>query len=209
MVEKREAPGAIRDIEADNGLPPRYFCSSLFLGSMTAIGLGLLAAIAGFAFPAPLLAIINPEIGPSADISWVSLTYTLTIAVGLTLIGRTTDIFLGDDTFLSAAVINTLIGDMTLIGLAASTQVSYFYVVAELVPMKYRFTANSLMYIFTTPGRAFAPAISESLVRTTSAGWRGVFYILIAINAVALLCFTLFYWPPIFQEKHDSQRKFT
>ena len=98
---------------------------------------------------------------------------------------------------------------MTLIGLAASTQVSYFYVVAELVPMKYRFTANSLVYIFTTPGRAFAPAISESLVRTTSAGWRGVFYILIAINAVALLCFTLFYWPPIFQEKHDSQRKFT
>ncbi|GLA90389.1 hypothetical protein AtubIFM56815_005954 [Aspergillus tubingensis] len=197
MVEKREAPGAIRDIEADNGLPPRYFCSSLFLGSMTAIGLGLLAAIAGFAFPAPLLAIINPEIGPSADISWVSLTYTLTIAVGLTLIGRTTDIFLGDDTFLSAAVSSEPLG------------VSYFYVVAELVPMKYRFTANSLMYIFTTPGRAFAPAISESLVRTTSAGWRGVFYILIAINAVALLCFTLFYWPPIFQEKHDSQRKFT
>ncbi|RAH54316.1 TRI12-domain-containing protein [Aspergillus piperis CBS 112811] len=189
---------------------------------MTAIGLGLLAAIAGFAFPAPLLAIINQDIGPSADISWVSLTYTLTIAVGLTLIGGTTDIFLGRRyIFIGGGVlgtvgsivcaradsVNTLIGDMTLIGLAASTRVSYFYVVAELVPMKYRFAANSLMYIFTTPGRAFAPAIGESLVRTTSAGWRGVFYVLIAINAVVLLCFTLFYWPPTFQEKHDSQRK--
>lgn len=129
MVEKHEAPGAICDIEADNGLPPRYFCSSLFLGSMT------------------------------------------------------------------------------LIGLAASTQVSYFYVVAELLPMKYRFAANSLMYVFMTPGGAFAPAIGESLVRTTSAGWRGVFYILIAINDVALLCFTLFYWPPTFRKKHGSQRK--
>lgn len=64
---------------------------------------------------------------------------------------------------------------------------------------------NSLMYVFMTPGGAFAPAIGESLVRTTSAGWRGVFYVLIAINAAALLCFTLFYWAPTFREKHGSQ----
>ncbi|RAK90420.1 hypothetical protein BO79DRAFT_253204 [Aspergillus costaricaensis CBS 115574] len=51
MAEKHETPGAIHDIKAENGLPPRYFCSSFF------------------ALPAPLLAIINQNIGPSADIS--------------------------------------------------------------------------------------------------------------------------------------------
>ncbi|PYH65808.1 MFS general substrate transporter [Aspergillus vadensis CBS 113365] len=185
MVEKHEAPGAIRDIEAFHLATSAPACSWLD----DSVRLGLLAAIAGFAFPAPLLAIINQDIGPSADISWVSLTYTLTIAVGLTLIGRITDIFGRRYIFIGGGVlgtvgsivcaradsVNTLIGGMTLIGLAASTQVSYFYVVAELVPMKYRFAANSLMYVFTTPGGAFAPAIGESLVRTTFVGWRGVF----------------------------------
>ncbi|KAL4869728.1 fungal trichothecene efflux pump-domain-containing protein [Aspergillus spectabilis] len=95
-----------------------------------------------------LLTTINQDIGPSVDISWVSMTYTLTIAVGL-------------------------------------------------------------MYVFTTPGGAFAPAIGESFVRNTSSGWRGVFYVLIAIDAVALLCFTQFYWPPRFRDKHGGQSKWT
>ncbi|KAF9886950.1 hypothetical protein FE257_010691 [Aspergillus nanangensis] len=203
-------------IEHENGLPPRYFRSTLFLGSLTAIDMGLLAAIAGFAFAAPILSLINQDIGPSPDLSWVSLTYTLTIAVGLTLIGRTTDIFgrryifigggilgtVGSIVCARAGSINTMIGGMTLIGLAASTQVSYFYVVGELVPMKYRFAANGLMYIFTTPGGAFAPAIATAFANNTPVGWRGVFYVLFAINLVALLCFAFFYWPPAFHDKH-------
>ncbi|RAK90421.1 hypothetical protein BO79DRAFT_253205 [Aspergillus costaricaensis CBS 115574] len=98
------------------------------------------------------------------------------MTVGLTLISRTTYIFKRQYIFISGGVlgtvgsiicaradsVNAFIRGMTLIGLAASTQVSYFYVVAELVLMKYHFAANSLMYIFTTPGGAFAPAIGES-----------------------------------------------
>ncbi|KAL6229334.1 hypothetical protein BDW75DRAFT_235289 [Aspergillus navahoensis] len=186
--------------------------------------MGLFAAIAGFAFAAPMLALINQEIGPSPDITWVSLTYTLTIAVGLTLIGRMTDIFGRRYIFIGGGVlgtmgsiicsraqsVNTLIAGMTLIGLAASTQVSYFYVMAELVPMKYRFAGNGLMYVFTTPGGAFAPAIADAFVRNTASGWRGCFYVLIAINAFALLCFVLFYWPPSFRDKHayESKKKY-
>jgi hypothetical protein len=37
----------------EDSLPPGYFKSSFFLGSMTAIGLGLLAGVAGFGYAAP------------------------------------------------------------------------------------------------------------------------------------------------------------
>jgi hypothetical protein len=38
----------------------------------------------------------------------------------------------------------------------------------------------------------------------------GCFYVLIAINAFALLCFLLFYWPPSFRDKHayESKKKY-
>jgi hypothetical protein len=48
----------------EDSLPPGYFKSSFFLGSMTAIGLGLLAGVAGFGYAAPILGIINADIGP-------------------------------------------------------------------------------------------------------------------------------------------------
>lgn len=51
------------DINSDE-LPPGYFKSPFFLGSMTGIGLGLMAGVAGFGFAAPILGIINNDIGP-------------------------------------------------------------------------------------------------------------------------------------------------
>lgn len=45
-------------------LPPGYFKSPFFLGSMTGIGLGLLAGVSGFGFAAPILGLINNDIGP-------------------------------------------------------------------------------------------------------------------------------------------------
>jgi hypothetical protein len=45
-------------------LPPGYFRSSFFLGSMLAIGLGLLAGVAGFGYIAPILNLVNADVGP-------------------------------------------------------------------------------------------------------------------------------------------------
>lgn len=206
---------------ADDGttVPRNYFRSIVFLGSLTAIGMGLLAAIAGFAFVAPILTVINEDIGPDPNIFWVALVYTLMIAVGLTVIGRMSDVFgrryvqiggavlgtVGSIIGATAKDVSSLIGGMVLIGAAASTQVSYFYTMAELVPMKYRFAGNALMYIFTIPGGAFAPAIADSVVLHTSGGWRSTMYILIAINAMALFCWTAFYFPPTFEEIHQGK----
>lgn len=204
--------------ESRNDLPVGYFRSSLFLGSMTAIGMGLLSAIAGFAYIAPILAVINNDIGPSSEVAWVAIVYTLMIAVGLTVVGRFTDIFGRRYTFIGGAglaligcivsatapSINALIAGMTLIGLGASTQVSYFYVSAELLPQQYRFVGNAVMYIFAIPGGAFAPAIANSAIIQTQGGWRTCFYILIGYNTAALACWVLFYRPPTFRMKHSS-----
>jgi predicted MFS family arabinose efflux permease len=49
----------------------------------------------------------------------------------------------------TAQSIPALIGATALIGLAASTQLSFSFVSNELVPMKYRFVTNAWLYIWT------------------------------------------------------------
>lgn len=51
------------EVESEE-LPPGYFTSPFFVGTFTGIGLGLMAGVAGFGFAAPILPIINNDIGP-------------------------------------------------------------------------------------------------------------------------------------------------
>lgn len=60
---------------------------------MLATGLGLVSGNGAFGLAAPNMAIINADIGPDANIIWVSLLYTLTLAVSLILVGRLSDLF--------------------------------------------------------------------------------------------------------------------
>lgn len=52
------------DHEGEVVTPPGYFRSKFFVGTMAAIGLGLMAGVAGFGYAAPILGIINADIGP-------------------------------------------------------------------------------------------------------------------------------------------------
>jgi MFS family permease len=198
----------------------QYYFSRYFIGSFCAIGMGLLAGVAGFGYAAPILGVINADIGPSPYLSWVAIVYTLCVAVGLTLVGRLTDLFgrryffiggsilgtVGSVVCARASSINVLIGGTTLIGLGAATQLSFHFVTAELVPMRARFWSVAIIYAFSIPGSGFGPIIAEAFVAHTSVGWRGVYYLLIAINMVALICWSLFYWPPNFSEKNRGTR---
>ena len=74
-------------------LPNGYYRSSFFVGTMFAVGIGLTAAVGGFGLAAPALGLINSEIGPDPNISWVSFVYTLTLSIGLLLVGRMSDLF--------------------------------------------------------------------------------------------------------------------
>lgn len=203
-------------------IPRGYYYSAYFLGSMFAIGMGLLGGVAGFAYAAPILGTINADIGPSPYLIWVAYSYTLCVAVGLTLVGRLSDIFgrryffiggsvlatIGSIVCATAQSIGALIGGTTLIGLAAATQLSFHYVTAELVPMRARFWSVSCIYVFSIPGSGFGPAIAAAFtVRYPNVGWRGVYYLVLAINVAALASWALFYWPPTFQMKHGNDSK--
>ncbi|KAL2208451.1 MFS general substrate transporter [Sarocladium strictum] len=200
-------------------LPKGYFTSPFFIGTMTGICLGLVAGVAGFGFIAPILGVINADIGPDGNIVWVALTYTLTSAVCLTIIGRVTDIFgrrwifvggaflgiIGSIICAVSTSVNMLIGGMTVVGIAASTQLSYYYVMGELVPMKWRLAGNAVCYSLLVPLSGFAPVVSWSFVQDhPSVGWRGSFYVLIGINTASFLCWLCFYFPPTFQMKHGQ-----
>ena len=83
------AAGANLELD-ESALPPGYFRSKFFIGSMAGIGLGLMAGVATFGYAAPILGIINADIGPDPNINWVALSYTLTSAVAITIVGRGT-----------------------------------------------------------------------------------------------------------------------
>lgn len=90
LTEEDELHGFQTDLEH---LPPGYYRSAFFLGTMFAVGFGLCAAVGGFGLAAPALSLINSEIGPDPNINWVSFVYTLTLSIALLLVGRLSDLF--------------------------------------------------------------------------------------------------------------------
>jgi len=142
------------------------------------------------------------------------------LSIFLTLIGRISDIFgrrwvfaggsilgcIGSIICVCATNIPMLIGGTTVIGIGAATQVSFPIVMGELLPMKYRFYGNALIFVFCIPGSGFGPVVAQAFVEYTSVGWRGIYYLLIALNGSAAALWIAFYHPPTFEMKHKSER---
>ncbi|KAK4998648.1 hypothetical protein LTR66_002152 [Elasticomyces elasticus] len=206
-----EAKG--RNIDA---MPKGYFYSPLFIGSFCAIGFGFMSATGGYALVAPLLGEINADIGPSPNLTWVALAYLLCSAIVFLLVGRLSDIFgrrwffivgsviglIGSILGATAQSIDQLIGAEVFIGIAAGFQVSFFWVVGEIVPMKYRYLANSAAYAFTIPTNPLAAKIGLTFQTQTSVKWRGCFYFMIGVNVISIFCWYFFYHPPTFKMLH-------
>lgn len=225
-----EAPGSLKGTAAadacEHGLMaaskqrPGYYSSPFVIGSIVAIGLSAMAGIGGFALAASLLTMIDQDIGPSDSITWVSLVYLVTQAVTQTLVGRLSDLFgrrwffigsniialVGSIICACAQNVDTLIGGNTLVGIASAAQVSFPYVLVELVPMNWRFFSMAYVYILVIPFTGIGPVISSAFAYQTSVSWRGIYYLMIAIDAVAAAAFFLFYHPPTFSMKHARDK---
>jgi MFS family permease len=200
-------------------LPRGYFRTLGFIGTFFAVGMNLASSTAGFALVAPVLGQIDVALGPSASITWLAYVYTICLAIGLLLVGRLSDLFgrryffvvgtalgvVGAIIGSTAKTIPVLIGGQTLIGLSACTGYSYAFVIGEIVPIKYRFLANAVVFAFSVPTAGFGAAVSEAFILYTTAGWRWVYYLLIILNGVACALYAIFYFPPTFEEKHDGR----
>ncbi|KXL50749.1 hypothetical protein M433DRAFT_76067 [Acidomyces richmondensis BFW] len=203
----------------EDQLPKGYYRSPFFLGTFAALWFGLLGGTGAFAVVAPVLVDINNDIGPDQNYVWLALTYNLTLAIGLLLTGRLSDIFgrryffiggallavIGSIVGATARTIPILIGSETLLGIASATQLSFSFALAELVPMKHRFLAMGLIFGATIPLSAMAPAVMAGFMAHYALGWRCGFYLLLGINGVSLICWMLFYFPPTFRMKHCNE----
>ena len=211
------AGGFVADEET---IPKNYWWTPSFIGSLLAIGFGFWSGASGFAYAAPILSIINADIGPNPNITWVALIHPVALSVGLTLVGRMADIFgrryiqiagallalVGTIMSATAQSVPVLIGGATIIGVAGATQLAAFFLIAELMPMKHRFAAQGFNYMWQIPGIGFAPVIAQAFVSFYKIGWRGVFWLLTACNGASLILYILFYRPPTFRMKHGSEK---
>jgi MFS family permease len=112
------------------------------------------------------------------------------------LIGGQTIGFIGALVCGRAKNIPTLIGGSVLTGLAAANQLTFTFVIAELVPNKHRPIVNSGLFLSTLPFAAFGPLIAELFVKNTAQGWRWSYYLNAITCGLSALLFLFFYFPP-------------
>lgn len=100
-----------------------------------------------------------------------------------------------------------MIAGETLIGLGSAAQLSFAFAVSELVPNKYRVLANAYCYLWLILPNAFGPVIGYAFQYHSSVGWRGSFYLLIAMNVVCTASWYFFYYPPDFRMKQGGSAR--
>ncbi|KAK4936926.1 hypothetical protein LTR10_022304 [Elasticomyces elasticus] len=151
-----EAPVA-RGVDAEE-IPSGYWLSFRFLGS---------------------------TISPSPIYIFITTAGSLISGVGLLLVGRLGDIvgrryfLIGGQIFgvvagivsAKASSINMLIGGSVLMGFSTTVQLTFPYVIQELIPNKYRGWAQAGMIVGTLPFSGFSPIIARLLITHTALGW--------------------------------------
>ncbi|KPI41091.1 putative MFS-type transporter YusP [Cyphellophora attinorum] len=202
-------------------LPKNYYRSVGFIGTVVGLCFGNISNYTGWVLPSNSLLIINADIGPSPNITWVALSYTLGLTIGFLIIGRLSDIFgrrwffiIGNGIGCIGAIIgattnevDTLIGANLLNGLAGAVQITFTTAISELVPNKHRPIWLGAIFSSSFQFACFGPVIAQAFVTGTSAGWRCSYYINIAMAGAATLCMFFFYHPPTFHQLHVGRSK--
>lgn len=202
-------------------LPPGYYTSLNFIGTLLAYSLANMSNYAGYVMTFNLLSIINQDLGPDANYVWIATGYTLAATTAAMIWGRLSDIFgrrwffvggnacalLGSILGAAAQNIVTLIFAQVFIGLALPAQLSFSIGLAELIPNKWRGYNNAVLFFMAVPFSTFGPIIARNFVQNTSAGWRWSYYVNLILSGLAIILAVLFYHPPIFEQLHTKASK--
>ncbi|KAF3009713.1 hypothetical protein E8E13_008921 [Curvularia kusanoi] len=197
-------------------LGKRYFTSAEFVGTVVATSLAQISGYLGWVLPANTLALINASIGPSPNITWVAISWTLGTTVGFTLVGRLSDIFgrrwffigasvlglIGNIIGASAQSINMLIVTNCINGIAAAGQLSFHITLGELVPNALRGPVNALILVTSVPFAVFGPPVARALYTHTALQWRWSYILGVIVNTIAILLFVVYYRPPTYKMLH-------
>ncbi|KAJ6106141.1 hypothetical protein N7512_009658 [Penicillium capsulatum] len=202
-------------------LPKGYYRSKNFLGSLTAVCLMALSLYLGYTLPVNSLTRINADLGPDPNYNMISTVTTLLSGVGLLPVGRLGDIFgrryfliggqllglIGSIICATAKDIPTVIGGSVFAGLAASVQLTFTFVIAELVPNGLRPLVNAGIFVTTLPFGAFGAIIAQLFIANTAQSWRWNYYLSIICCGLSIILFALCYFPPGWEAKHRGESR--
>jgi MFS family permease len=164
-----------------------------------------------------ILNVINEDLGPSTDISLVTLVNTLCQGVVNLLVGSISDV-IGRRWFLiggqifgivgavlggSSRNISMLVGASVFTGIGAACQLTYPLLVMEIVPNKYRGWAQGIITLSVLPSLGFGPIVGRAIIE--SWGWRGTYWVSAIINGIGLVLLFVFYFPPNFVDLQDKK----
>lgn len=189
-----------------------YWSSPRLLGSILASFLLANSIYIGYALPVSILSVINADIGPSPNIYLVSLVYTLFTGVLHLFFARLSDILgrryflVGGQTFgvvgsvicATGNNVNVLIGGSVLAGIGGAAGLLYPVVIHELIPNKHRHWGQAAITLSVLPALGFGPAIARTMIAQTAVGWRGVYWLNVAVSGASVVLFATCYFPPNF-----------
>ncbi|CAG9947642.1 unnamed protein product [Clonostachys rosea f. rosea IK726] len=202
-------------------MPPGYFRSPQFIGTVMAQCFASICGYLGWVLPANTLSLINADLGNSPNIGWAATIWTMGSSIGFLFVGRLSDLYgrkwmvmsttgLGlVGCILAAASQNVamLIVGMGCNGVAAAGQLSFGIVLGELVPNDKRGPIITIVFLSSMPFAVFGPIIARSLIENTEQGWRWSFYIGIILSTITLCLYHFLYHPPTFEQLHVGKTR--
>lgn len=200
------------DVGEDATQLQSYWGSPRLIGSLLASILLANSVFIGYGMPVNVLTVINADIGPSPNIYLVSLVYTLFTGVLHLFFSRLSDILgrryflvggqlfgvLGSIICAKGNSVNVVIGGSVLAGIGGATALLYPIIIHELIPNKHRHWAQAAVTLSVFPTLGFGPAIARTMVAHTSMGWRGVYWLNVAVSGASVILFLACYFPPNF-----------
>ncbi|CAK7198194.1 hypothetical protein SEUCBS139899_000852 [Sporothrix eucalyptigena] len=218
--EKDNDASSINEAARGDNLPDGYYKNIQFIGLVVGFCLGIISTYVIFVMATTILSYTNEDIGPSANISWVSIARTLGQSTVFLIQGRLSDLFgrrwfyIGGNLVALIGIIicsvaqnvNTLIVASAIYGMGECVQVSFGVAMGELVANKHRPIVISLMFLTSAPFAAFGPTISRKMI-TAGLGWRWTYYLGIIVVGAATILIFLCYHPPTFNMLHERKSK--
>lgn len=198
-----------------------YWASPRLIGSIFAAFLLANSIFIGYSMPVNVLSVINVDIGPSPNIYLISLVNTLFTGVLHLFFARLSDI-LGRRYFLvggqtlgvigsiicaTGNSVDVLIGGSVLTGIGGAAGLLYPVIIHELLPNKYRHWGQAAITVTVLPTLGFGPAIARTMIAHTAVGWRGVYWLNVAVAGVSVVLFATCYFPPNFHMINSEMTK--
>ncbi|KAF2499906.1 fungal trichothecene efflux pump [Lophium mytilinum] len=199
-------------------MPEGYYRNWRFIGSVAAVAFMAQGLYLGYILPANTITIINADLGPDPNYALIPVIKTLCGGVGLTLVGRLSDIFgrrwfmitgailgiIGSCINGTAKDINTILGGTVFMGLAGAIQTCFSFVLMELVANKHRGIVTGLLFLTTCPLAAFGPLIARCLAQYTALSWRWNYWLNLITCSMSGILFFICYHPPTHKQLHED-----